>query len=310
MLLVEGHYVVGVTLFWMGALVPSRQHLEEALAHYGPTQPAAHVSLYMQDPRVVCLIRLALDLWLLGYPEQAAQTETEALQVARELSHPFSLGYVQAVQMILWTLRHDARAVAQQAEECLALSREHGMVLFMAMATIMRGWALAEQGDAEAGIRRCATGLTAFRAGGNVYIAPFFLALMAQQYANTGRIERGLTLVSEALAAVERTGERWYEAELYRMRAEQLLARDDHGRGRGRISAGARHRPLPGGESTGAPSRDQSRSTVATARPDTRKGANSSRRYAAGLTTACHSGFDRRTCGAGCVPRAIRITFR
>jgi predicted ATPase/DNA-binding SARP family transcriptional activator len=226
-LLVEGHYVLGVTLFWKGALVPSRTHLEQALAHYAPSQLAAHLSLYTQNPRVVCLSRLALDLWLLCYPQQAVQKMAEALRVAQQQSHPFSLAYAQFFDMFLATQRRTAQAAARQAEACLALSREHGMDMWLANATMLGGWALAEQGDVEAGIAQMREGLTAFRAGGNVYTIPFYLGLLAQQYGKLGRVERGLTLISEALAAVERTGERWYEAELYRCKGTLLLMRGD-----------------------------------------------------------------------------------
>jgi DNA-binding SARP family transcriptional activator/predicted ATPase len=226
-LLVEGHYVLGVTLFWKGALGPSRRHLEQALGHYTPTRSAAHLSLYTQDPRVVCLIRLAMDLWLLGYPEQAVQKKREALQVAQQLSHPFSLAYALAWSLILETERHDANLIVQDADVCLALSRERGMALWFAQATILRGWALAELGDIEDGIAEMRTGINAFRTTGCVFFTPYFLGLLAAQYARIGRVERGLTLVSEALAAVARTGERWYEAELYRCRGELVLLRDD-----------------------------------------------------------------------------------
>jgi predicted ATPase len=226
-LLVEGHYVLGVTLFWKGALAPSRDHLEQALGHYAPARSNDHLSLYTQDPQVVCLIRLAVDLWLLGYPEQAVQRKTEALHIAQKLSHPFSLAYALAWGVILEAERHELRATAAEAEACLALSREGGMAMWLSQATIMGGWALAEQGDLEAGIAQMHRGITLFRATGSVFFLPYFLGLLAAQYARIGRVERGLTLVSEALAAVERTGERWYEAELYRCRGALLLARDE-----------------------------------------------------------------------------------
>ena len=101
------------------------------------------------------------------------------------------------------------------------------MGMWLAHATIMGGWALAEQGDREAGIAEMRRGITAFRATGCVYLIPFYLGLLAEHYGKIGRTERGLTLVAEALAAVERTGERWYEAELFRCRGELLLSRDD-----------------------------------------------------------------------------------
>ena len=91
----------------------------------------------------------------------------------------------------------------------------------------MRGWAMAEQGDVAAGIAEMRKGITAFRASGNLHLGPFFLGLLAEQYGKIGNVERGLTLVSEALAALERTGERWYEAELYRCRGVLLFARND-----------------------------------------------------------------------------------
>ncbi len=65
--------------------------------------------------------------------------------------------------------------------------------------------------------------MTELRAAGGEYMRPYFLALLAEQYGNLGNLERGLTLVAEALAAVERTGERWYEAELHRRRGELWL---------------------------------------------------------------------------------------
>jgi predicted ATPase len=149
----------------------------------------------------------------------------EALRVARQLSHPFSLGYAQLFAMILGALQHDVQATAHHADICLAMSREHGMGLWLSNATIFRGWARAEQGEVAAGLAEMRAGIRAFRANGNVYIVPFFLGLLAQQYARLGRLERALSVVSEALDGVERTGERWYEAELHRSRGLTLLAR-------------------------------------------------------------------------------------
>jgi predicted ATPase len=226
-LLVEGNYVLGVASFWKGSFASSRVYLEEALRRYAPAQLPAHLSLYAQDPRVVCMSRLALDLWLLGYPEQATPMMDSALETARELSHPFSLGYAQLFAMILGALQHDAPATAHHAEASLVLSRQHEMTLWLTTATILRGWARAETSDIATGLAEMRTGIRAFRAGGNAYIVPFFLGLLAQHYARLARLERALSVNSEALAAVERTGERWYGAELYRSRGVILAARGD-----------------------------------------------------------------------------------
>ena len=129
-------------------------------------------------------------------------------------------------------------------------------------------------------------GITAFRATGSVFFVPYFLGLLAEQYGKIGRVERGLTLVSEALAAVERTGERWYEAELYRCRGALLLARDE---------VPSRPRPPFNGRSASPATRPRKRSSCESrpvspgcgkARPGTPTGANSSSRGAPGLMTA------------------------
>src|SRR3712207_1446564 len=103
-LLVEAHYVLGVALFWKGGFARSCAHLEQGLAHYTAAQAFDHIALYSQDPGVVCLIRLALDLWCAGYPEQAQQRRQQALVRAQELSHPLSLAYVLAWDALLQSL--------------------------------------------------------------------------------------------------------------------------------------------------------------------------------------------------------------
>lgn len=225
MLLVEARYVLGVTLFWRGAFPSSTRHLDQALRTYSVTRSRAHIALYTQDPGVICLIRLAVDLWLLGYPEQAHQRRRAALELGEELSHPFSRAYVLAWDTVLHNLRQDVRATREQADACIALSGEHHLGMWLAMGKVLRGWALAEQGTREAGIDLMSAGMVAFRATGCEHTQPYYLALLAEQYGKLGNVERGLTMLAEALAIAERTGECWYEAELYRRRGELLGVR-------------------------------------------------------------------------------------
>jgi predicted ATPase len=222
-LLVEAHYVLGVTLFWKGAFAAARSHLEEALAHYRRERSQVHVNAYAQDPGVVCLIRLAVVLWFLGEPELAARRADESLALARQVAHPFSLGYALAWDTLLHTLRGDAGTAHGQADATIALSREHGLDLWLAMATVLRGWALAENGDVEAGIDALHEGMRAFQATGARYKRPYFLGLLAEQSARAGRLELGLSILDEALAVVQDHGERCWEAHLYWCKGELLL---------------------------------------------------------------------------------------
>jgi predicted ATPase len=93
------------------------------------------------------------------------------------------------------------------------------------VGTILHGWALAEQGQVKEGIKEIQQGLAAHRAGGTERSRPYYLALLAEAYGKAEQEEEGLTVLSEALEAVERTGERMYEAELHRLKGELTLAR-------------------------------------------------------------------------------------
>lgn len=226
-LLVEAHYVLGVTMFWTGQFADARLHLEEALAHYIAERSDLHIATFTQDPAVVCLMRLALVLWILGETELAAQREEESLALGREVSHPFSQAYSLVWDAVLYALRRDARGTRIQAEAAIALSRGHGLEMWQAEATPLRGWAMAEAGETQAGIEEMHQGIAAFRATGSLFLGPLFRGLLAEQYARIGRLEEGLLLVDEALATVRETGERCWEADLYWRKGILLQQRHD-----------------------------------------------------------------------------------
>jgi predicted ATPase len=117
----------------------------------------------------------------------------------------------------------------------MALSTEQGFAGFLAMGTLLRGWALAEREQRAEGIAQIREGLDAWRATGNELLRPYFLGLLAEAYRNAGQAEEGLNILSEALAAVYNSGERWWEAELYRLKGELLLAQAA-GKGRWRTT--------------------------------------------------------------------------
>ena len=125
-LLLQGHRALGDTLCWLGEFVPARSHLEQGIALYNPQQHRAHALLYGQDPGIGCLSYAANVLWVLGYPDQALQQSQEALTLAQELSHPFSLAYALSRAAELHGLRREWQAVQEGAEALMALTREQG----------------------------------------------------------------------------------------------------------------------------------------------------------------------------------------
>ena len=176
---------------------------------------------------MTCLSYAALGLWYLGYPDQALKRSHEALTLAQELSHPFSLAFALVMAAMLHQLRREGQAAQERAEAAMALSTEQGFAHWLADGTILRGWALAEQGQREEGITQMRQGLAALRAIGSEIERPSFLALLAEAYGKEGQAEEGLAVLAEALAMVDKSGERFYEAELYRLRGELTLATAD-----------------------------------------------------------------------------------
>ncbi|HEV8713720.1 MAG TPA: hypothetical protein VGX03_12950, partial [Candidatus Binatia bacterium] len=119
--------------------------------------------------------------------------------------------------------RRERQATREQAEAVLTLSTEQEFPFWVAYGTILRGWTLAEQGQGEEGIAQIRRGLAAFKATGSGIWLSYCLALLAEACGKVGQVEQGLTVLAEALAFVDKTGERYYEAELYRLKGELSL---------------------------------------------------------------------------------------
>ncbi len=217
------HHLLGETLFYLGEFALAQDHLEQGIALYDPQKHTPLVSRAVQDPAVLCLSFAAYVQWHLGYPDQALQRSHRALTLAQELSHPYSLVYASGHAALLHRFRREVYIVQERAEAVLALGREQGFSLWLAEGTILRGWSLAEQGREEEGIAQIQQGLAARRVMGTEAWRPYYLAGLTEAYGKVGQAEEGLSALTEALALVEQTGERMYEAELYRLRGELTL---------------------------------------------------------------------------------------
>ena len=223
-LLLEAHNGLGCALVFLGELASGRVHLEQSIALYNPHEHRSLAFLYAGfDPGMDSASHAAHVLWLLGYPDQALKRNHEALIWAQELSHPYSLAHGLGLAAIVHQLRRERHAVQERAEAVVALSREQGFAWESAQGTILQGWILVEQGQKEEGLAKMCQGLAAYRATGAESWQPYFLALLAEVYGKGGQPEEGLSVLSTALAQVDKTEERNYEAELYRLKGALML---------------------------------------------------------------------------------------
>jgi predicted ATPase len=164
-------------------------------------------------------------LWFLGKPDQALDRIQEALNLAHELSEPHGLAHTLLFAAILHQLRREERKAQQHAEAALAVSSEHGLVMYQAQTTIIRGWTLMEQERPEEAIDQMRQGLAALQATRTELLRPHFFALLAEALGKSGQAEEGLRLSEEALGLVLRNGDASYFAEIHRIKGELLLMR-------------------------------------------------------------------------------------
>jgi adenylate cyclase len=224
-LVTEAHRVMGCTLFFRGEFLPARTCLAQGIALYDQQQHRSLAWRYGADPGVVCRVYAAWLLGFMGYPDQALQRVYEALHLARELSHPFTLAFALSIVVDVHHLRREREATREWAEAVITLSTEQGIAQWLANGLMERGWVLVEQGCAAEGVAQMHEGLAAWQATGANLAVLYRLFLLAEAYAKIGQLPEALRLLDEALTRVEQQGERWWEAELYRLKGELLLQR-------------------------------------------------------------------------------------
>jgi class 3 adenylate cyclase/predicted ATPase len=222
-LAVLAHYALGSSWFLLGALPAARMHLEEGIARYTPDQRRAPAFRMGQDPGVMCRASAARVLWVLGYPAQALTHLHEALALAHALSHPFTLAYAWCVAAFVSQWHRDVQAVHEQAEAAVALSTAQDFPQWAAWGTSLRGWALAMQGQGEEGMAQIRQGIAACQATGAALLVPYFCTVLAEASAHLGHPEDGLQALAEAHTLMEQQEERWWEAEVARLRGVLLL---------------------------------------------------------------------------------------
>jgi class 3 adenylate cyclase/predicted ATPase len=223
--LVLGNHSLGRTLFVAGRFDLSRSHFEEAFAVYDPISHRPLVDQAGVHPQVMSQAELGIVLFCLGFPEQALVCTKAAIAEARSLAHPPSLAVSSASGTILFSLVGDDAALVQATDEIAAVATEHGFSLWSAWGTIYVGWLKVKTGGAPKGILYLRNGLAAYRASGADTWMPHFLSLLARACEIAGQAEEGLALLNDALQIVERTGERWFTAELYRHKGHLVLRR-------------------------------------------------------------------------------------
>jgi DNA-binding SARP family transcriptional activator len=229
LLVALARWQLGFISFGQGEYSESRALLQQVISFYQPEQH--HQLFLLQHGSDAGMSALAFDaccLWCLGFPEQALKRSQQALALARALDHPFSLADVLCYGgCVLNKMSKDAEAVMKHAAELERLSNEWVIPGWIDAGIRYQGQALAMQGNFQEAIVTMEAGVNASISRGLKLDLVGTLGSLAQALAKVGRLEQGLSRLEEALAKVEASGERHWEAELYRQRAELLLMQGD-----------------------------------------------------------------------------------
>jgi predicted ATPase len=164
----------------------------------------------------------------LGYFDQALLQLYAAVDEARRLRHPLTLG--MALGSAVWIgllMALDAGSLQQDADELLALATEHGLEFHRNNALTVRGWCLAALGRTDEGIPLLTVGLDGWLKIGYMNLRPFGLTLLADACRMAGQCRAALAHLAEARDLAEETGARWFQAETLRLTGDVLLATDD-----------------------------------------------------------------------------------
>lgn len=210
-------------LLRMGELEKGLFHLEEVINAYDLEQHRELAYIYATDPLVACLSWSSWALWMLGNPVQAKQRSQEAISHALSLSHLGSQIFAPGVAAYLHLFNREFETALELIEVCTALAIEHKLPFWLATLSLLRGWALIEQGQIEDGLAEMGKGLQDFRMVGTRDLLSLYLSQMAMANAQAGMVDEGFDKLKDAETFIQETGERFYEAEQLRIKGEMLL---------------------------------------------------------------------------------------
>ena len=226
-LLLGSHVGMAMSRLHQGELVSSREHYDEVVKLYDVAQHRRYVQLYRFDPAIHSAGQMVRLLWLLGFPDQARRKAEESLALARGLSSPLSLAFIQLLTAQLYQNLRDPEQAKKIGGECIALCDEQAIQLERAWAECWYGWAVAELGETDRGLAQIRSALDTQLSIGAQVARGYCQAVFAEALWHAGRTEEGLQVVADGLAVSERNGEPFFDADLWRLKGELLKTQDN-----------------------------------------------------------------------------------
>jgi tetratricopeptide (TPR) repeat protein len=215
----EGRYLLGVSAFWAGDLERARHHLERAIETYDVSRRDEHLGLYAQDPKAVCLVRLAwIELWA-GDAGRARETARSALEIAFDLDHLMTLGYVITYAAIIAAESEDFARLAELLKDADRLWRRFSDRYLIVVLEALRGWVDVREGSVS-GIEKVVQSVGRSRTEGETLHLTYTLLLLARARGIVGEFSEGRAAAREGLSWSRRRRQHYLESELWRVDGE------------------------------------------------------------------------------------------
>jgi predicted ATPase len=224
--LLQAHHAAWTANLFSGRLSAVQMHTNRGVELYDRHTHRDHKFLYgSHDPGVCVRVISSLSTTLCGYPDTARRHAGDALELAIELDHAVTLATAHLFGTIRSQMARDIDSAHEAAETTIELGSKYGLVSYIKMGSMIKGWSLAAGGHAEQGIEIQREVLDRVRARKNSGMAiTYFYEHLAESLAAGGDHEGALAVVSDAFATAEAYGEHFWEAELHRRRGRILLA--------------------------------------------------------------------------------------
>jgi len=224
--LLVGHLIMGVSLYWRGEPSRSRKHLEQTIALYDPDQHSGLAYVYGQNPDQFSRSIVAWTDWLVGHPDAALHRAEESVERARKDGHPFSLAFALAYGAVVPQLRGEQSEARGWVEEVLSLSEEYAFPLPLGVAKVFHGRAIADPESGDRAIEEVHQGMATLAGARTEVGGPYVLCMLAETQQRAGRLDDALASVEGALAIGVATHQHFWDADLERLRGELLLQKD------------------------------------------------------------------------------------
>lgn len=222
-LLHMGRLQLGIVMFYKGEQVPAQEHLLQAIPSYDIQQHRSLALIYGQEPFSTGLCFLARSLWLLGYPDQAAERIQAAVSLAQDVAHPFSLAFVNTFATMHYILSGPIELAQHYTDAVLDLANEQSFAGFQVSGQTLQGACWPRIGRTQEASSSLTQGLIGMSETGNRAALPQYSSWLGEAHIVAGKGEDGLKALAEALAHVNETGGRHWEADLCRVKGELLL---------------------------------------------------------------------------------------